>query len=316
MTGSDSRNGGGEVGLWADLLGITESRESATPPPAAPPDPKRTVFDAPDAGLPVSRPTPFEEWIRLETAGGAVAVEAPTPAASETLPVTAIPSPASFPAISPHVTEEPPGHDPTVLRAECLQYQNEIAAACHELRIRREEIEELERHRHTLRIESTAMRERLARDQDSVGQLADERAALEYDLEGLRTELARRRAEMTATFEAVRSRRAEVEALERQAGDLAEGIVAARNAQHQLNLMREEANGLELQLQALKDELIQLREERARVQEDIQARRTEFAAIYNHDRKVLDKIKREIAITQQQDKARTDKHQPKPVPSK
>lgn len=297
MTGNDSRSRSGEVGLWADLLGITQSRPPVTPPPV-PAVPKPAPFETLDAGLPASHSTPFEEWIRLETASEAVAAEISPPA-------TASPPPAA-----PPPTEATPG---PALLAESLRYQDDIAAADHELRLRRDEIGELERRRQALLIESTAMRERLARDQDSVGQLADERAALEYDLEGLRTELTARRAELITTREAVQSRRAELEALERQALDLAKNAAAARSAQHQRDLLREEARGLELQLQALKDELTQLREERSRVEDDIQARRTEFAAIYNHDRKLLDKIKREIAIAQQQDKAKAEKSTLKPV---
>ncbi|CAK0744738.1 Chromosome partition protein Smc [Azospirillaceae bacterium] len=295
MTENNSRGNGGEVGLWVDLLGITQSRPPVTPTPV-PADPEPVHFKRPDAGLPASRSTPFEEWIRQETAGGTDDTESPP------FPPATLPPP-----------ETTPGPDPAALRAESLRYQGDIAAAGEELRRRRDEIGALERQHQALLIESTAMRERLARDQDSVGQLADERAALEYDLEGLRAELTARRAELIVTREAVQGRRAELDALERQAPDLAESVAAARSAQHQRDLLREETRGLELQLQALTDELAQLREERSRVQDDIQARRTEFAAIYNHDRKLLDKIKREIAIAQQQDKAKAEKYTLKPV---
>lgn len=166
--------------------------------------------------------------------------------------------------------------------------------------------------RHNLRELSTERAQLLG----EIDQLRGEHAELRQGVVASESELAARRADNAACLAdlqrmtaLVAAKGAEAQAEEqrllvlRQAGETAnrerEGSAsAARDILHQRDLATEEADGLRRKIAALRAEAAQAQEERTRAVEDLQAQRTEFQAVYNRDRQLLNKIQREIATAQ------------------
>jgi chromosome segregation ATPase len=139
-------------------------------------------------------------------------------------------------------------------------------------------------------------------------------ASLATELEALAVERSRQAAELEALAAQRRRQAAEFEALVAERGDLGREIAEQRAALanlhdstaaahamlHERDLAAEELHGLNRQIEALRSELAQSRDENARVKQDVQVGRTEFQVIYNRERNVLAKLKRDVALTQRQ----------------
>ncbi|CAK0765482.1 hypothetical protein WCLP8_3840011 [uncultured Gammaproteobacteria bacterium] len=191
------------------------------------------------------------------------------------------------------------------------QSQEQLAATGLELQSKRAEINQLNQHGCALAADVAAIKSSLTRDQNASNQLAKQRTTLESEVEVLQAEQNRYRKEITALSEASRIKRTEVDALELQTHGLTDEVAVARTQlgqataaaqtmQRHRDVAAEDIRGLNRQREAIKSELTQLQEEKNRLQEDFHARRLELITVYNHDRKLLDKLKRELAATQHQ----------------
>ena len=77
-------------------------------------------------------------------------------------------------------------------------------------------------------------------------------------------------------------------------------VTAAKETLRQRDLAAEEIAGLTRQSQALKDEIKQAQEERARSLQDLKERQQEFQTVYNRDKRLLNKLQREVAAAQRE----------------
>ena len=134
---------------------------------------------------------------------------------------------------------------------------------------------------------SAATREELA---ESLGVLRDEHASIREAvalsptaLDGLEAERRRLSDEIAAATE--------------RGSELA---AEARDILHRRDLAAEETAGLTRQSEALRAEIVQAREECTRAVQDLQERRQEFQTVYNRDKRLLNKIQREIAAAKRE----------------
>ena len=174
-------------------------------------------------------------------------------------------------------------------QAGLIKTQEETAAVNLQLKIKRAELLALEQHAKDQANEDADLAARIANSRESL-------AGLEVERDGILAEMSRYRDELAATVDALRSRRAELDALNRETGVRAEDVAAATEARRCHAIAVEQLAGLARQTEAIRLELAYYQEERVRVREDVQSSRTELQSIYNRDRQLLDKLRQEITI--------------------
>ena len=160
------------------------------------------------------------------------------------------------------------------------------------------------RHHETL----VAQREETAL---SLSSLRDERSRLAEAITASQAELDRIQGERLRLDEIHAAARAAAQAAELNLTAIQEkisaaskrhhdGIVATKETLRQRDLAAEEIAGLTRQSQALRDEIKQAQEERARSLQDLKERQQEFQTVYNRDKRLLNKLQREIAGVQRE----------------